>query len=59
MDYSTVINILIKHVTTKLVKECLRDIVKVIVDYPAAPKKERKNVDTGSFKKIYKGIEIP
>lgn len=40
-------------------KECLADIVKVIVDHGSAPKKERKNVDTGKFKKIYKGVEIP
>ena len=33
--------------------------MKVIVDYPAAPKKERKNVDTGKFKRIYKGVEVP
>lgn len=49
MDYST-------HVTSKLVKECLSDIIKVIVDYPSVPKKDRKNVDTGKFKRIYKGI---
>ena len=49
MDYST-------HVTTKLVKECLHDIVKVIVDYADAPKKDKKQVDTGKWKKIYKGI---
>ena len=59
MDYSTVIIYFIKHVTSKLVKECLHDIVKVVIDYPAAPKKERKHVDTGKFKKIYKGIEVP
>lgn len=45
--------------TTKLVKECLHDTIKVVVDYQTAPKKERKNIDTGKFKKIYKGIEIP
>ena len=28
-----------QHITTKLVKECLADIVKVIVDYGSAPKK--------------------
>ena len=44
--------------TAKLVKEVLSDLAKVIIDYPAAPKKERKHVDTGKFKKIYKGIEI-
>ena len=40
-------------------KECLHDIVKVIVDCPAVPKKEWKSVDTGKWKRIYKGIEIP
>lgn len=52
MDYST-------HVTTKLVKQVLIDTVKVIVDYANASKKQKKNVDTGKFKKIYKGIQIP
>jgi hypothetical protein len=33
--------------------------VKVVVDHAGAPKKEKKNVDTGKFKRIYKGIEIP
>ena len=45
--------------TSTLDKECLHDIVKVVMDYPAVPKKERSTVDTGKFKKIYKGIEIP
>lgn len=40
-------------------KICLNDIVKVVIDYNEAPKKERKKVDTGAFKLIYKGIEIP
>ena len=59
MDYSTVILRLIQHVTSKLVKECLQDIVKVVVDYNGAPKKEKKSIDTGNFKKIYKGIQVP
>lgn len=39
-------------------KEVLVDTVKLIIDYANAPKKEKKKVDTGKFKKIYKGIEI-
>lgn len=50
--------IFIQHVTSKLVKEVLDDTVKLIIDYANAPKKEKKKVDTGKFKKIYKGIEI-
>jgi hypothetical protein len=38
------------------VKEVLQDLVKVIIDYSNAPKKEKKNIDTGKFKRIYKGI---
>jgi len=34
----------------------LPDLVKLVVDRAAAPKKEKKNVDTGKFKRIYKGI---
>ena len=52
MDFST-------HITTRLVKMCLDDIVKVVVDYNDAPKKERKKIDTGAFKLIHKGVEIP
>lgn len=51
MDYST-------HVTSKLVKEVLPDIAKVVVDRAFAPKKEKKHVDTGKFKRIYKGVEV-
>ena len=47
---------LTQHVTTKLVKEVLHDLAKVIVDHANAPKKERKHVDTGKFKRIYKGV---
>lgn len=43
MDYST-------HVTEKLVKVCLEDILKVVVDYHSAPTaKTKKAVDTGEF----------
>lgn len=48
----------IQRVTSKLVKEVLTDIPKVIVDYAFAPKKEKKHVDTGKWKKIYKGQEV-
>lgn len=44
-----------QHVTTKLVKEVLHDTVKVIIDHADAPKKEKKGIDTGKFKRIYKG----
>ena len=42
--------------TTKLVKDVLEDTAKLIIDHAIAPKKEKKKVDTGKFKKIYKGI---
>ncbi len=44
--------------TTKLVKEVLHDLAKVIIDHANAPKKEKKHVDTGKFKRIYKGTEV-
>ena len=47
-----------QHVTAKLVKEVLSDLAKVIVDHVNAPKKEKKNVDTGKWKRIYKGVEV-
>jgi hypothetical protein len=34
------------------------DIVKVIVDYGMAKKKQRKKIDTGLFTRIYKGIHV-
>jgi tubulin monoglycylase TTLL3/8 len=48
MDYST-------HVTEKLVKQCLEDTCKVIVDYeiPRTAKKRAK-VDTGEYELIFK-----
>lgn len=46
----------IQHVTTKLVKDVLHDLAKVIIDHASAPKKEKKHVDTGKFKRIYKGV---
>ena len=55
MDYSTVIYAMIQHVTARLVKEVLSDIPKVVVDHANAPKKEKKHVDTGMFKRIYRG----
>ena len=32
-------------------------MAKVIIDHANAPKKEKKHVDTGKFKRIYKGVE--
>ena len=51
-DYST-------HITEKLVKQCLEDIVKVIVDYEI-PKTAKKKaaVETGEFELIYKASRI-
>jgi hypothetical protein len=49
---------LTQHVTTKLVKEVLHDLAKVIIDHASAPKKEKKHVDTGKFRRIYKGVEV-
>ena len=48
MDYST-------YVTEKLVKQCLEDTCKVIIDYeqPMSNKK-RKKLDTGEYELIYK-----
>lgn len=37
-----------------MVKEGLRDIVKVVVDYHFASHKRRAHVDTGQFELIYK-----
>lgn len=50
--------VLTQRVTSKLVKEVLTDIPKVVVDYAGAPKKEKKHIDTGKWKKIYKGQEV-
>lgn len=36
----------------------MEDIIRVVVDYGAAPKKNKKNVDTGLFKCIYKGGKL-
>lgn len=52
MDYSTAI-------TEKLVKICLEDIVKVLVDYEdAKTAKKKAKVDTGEFELIYKASRI-
>ena len=52
MDYST-------HITEKLVKVCLEDILKVIIDYHSAPTaKAKKAVDTGEFELIYKANRV-
>lgn len=48
MDYST-------HVTEKLVKQCLQDVCKVVIDYEdAKTEKKKKQVDTGEFELIFK-----
>ena len=49
MDYST-------HVTERLVKMCLEDTIKVVVDYGCATEKKKKrgDIDTGLFECIYK-----
>lgn len=42
--------------TEKLVKMCLDELPKVIVDYNLSKvKNKKKNIDTGNWKKIYKG----
>jgi tubulin monoglycylase TTLL3/8 len=46
MDYST-------PITTRLVKLVLEDTIKVVVDYAEAPKKQRKNIDTGMWTLVY------
>jgi tubulin monoglycylase TTLL3/8 len=45
MDYST-------KVTTRLVKQVLKDTAKVIVDWKDASRKKKKKVDTGLFQLI-------
>lgn len=48
MDYST-------YVTEKLVKICLEDVCKVIIDHRNAPnEKKKKKVDTGAYELIFK-----
>ena len=48
MDYST-------YVTEKLVKQCLEDCCKVIIDYEIPKTQKKKNkVDTGEFELIFK-----
>jgi len=52
MDYST-------HITEKLVKECLEDTCKIIIDYEI-PKtaKGKAKVDTGAYELIYKASRL-
>lgn len=45
MDYST-------KVTTKLVKQAMKDVAKVVVDWREAPRNKRKKIDTGGFQLI-------
>ena len=52
MDYST-------QVTEVLVKQCLEDTVKVIVDYEIPKTQKKKNqVDTGEYELIYKADTV-
>jgi tubulin monoglycylase TTLL3/8 len=52
MDYST-------HVTEKLVKQCLEDTCKVIIDYEIPQtKKGKAKVDTGEYELIYKASRL-
>lgn len=37
-----------------MVKQCLRDTAKVVVDYHFAPSKKRAHVDTGLFELIHR-----
>ena len=52
MDYST-------HITEKLVKQCLEDTCKIIIDYEI-PKtaKGKAKVDTGDYELIYKANRL-
>ena len=52
MDYST-------HITEKLVKTCLEDTCKIIIDYEI-PKtaKGKAKVDTGDYELIYKANRL-
>ena len=49
MDYST-------PVTTRLVKMCLEDTAKVVVDYAMATDKSK--VDTGLYECIYRATRV-
>jgi tubulin monoglycylase TTLL3/8 len=52
MDYST-------PVTEKLVKQCLEDVCKVLVDYELAKTaKAKAKVDTGEFELIFKASRM-
>lgn len=52
MDYSTA-------VTEKLVKQCLEDVCKVLVDYERAKTaKAKAKVDTGEFELIFKASRM-
>jgi tubulin monoglycylase TTLL3/8 len=51
LDYST-------HVTERLVKMVLEDIVKVVIDYGWAPLNRKKNIDTGLWKCIFRRNQV-
>ena len=40
-----------------MVKSVSEDVVKVMVDYYGAPKKQRSKVDVGSFELVYRGLK--
>jgi len=48
MDYST-------SITERMVKEVSFDLCKVILNYCQAGIRQRKKIDTGKFKRIYRG----
>ena len=56
MEYST-------HVTEKLVKQCLEDTCKILIDYEnAKTTKAKSKVDTGEYELIYKAnraVDMP
>ena len=59
LNFILIIFFFLKHITKRLVKECLGDIVKVLVDYGMCKAKKKKSIDTGKWKCILKGKEIP
>ena len=55
MDYST-------DITERLVKMVSEDTIKVVVDYAGASEKNKKDIDTGLYKCIYKAkktVDMP
>lgn len=48
MEHST-------KITEKLCKNVLEDTLKVVIDYGMAKKNNKKKIDTGGYKLVYKG----